>query len=107
VDLDYRTIFGQAAEHDPVSIRLRDRALTCWAALCVNLVHAFDVDRIILGGGIMASADTILPAVRQYVSDHAHASSVGVVAAEHPDHMALLGCEWLVQEKLSNKGGHS
>jgi len=101
--LDYQQIFEHAKVGDRVAQRMRDHAVGCWAVLCVNLIHAFDVQRIILGGGIMASAEDILPAVRRHVEQHAHTPhhEVDIAEADRPEHMALLGCEWLVQEKLN------
>ena len=47
---------------DPGAVRvLCDRAIEAWAALTENLIQNFDPECVILGGGIMASADVILP----------------------------------------------
>jgi len=63
-------------------------------------VLACDSQVVILGGGIMASAEIILPAVREYVSRHAHTpwGKVRVVAGEPGDQAALVVGEWLMQE---------
>ena len=58
--LDYEAVFRHAAEGDALACRFRDRALRAWAALLVNLVHAYEPERIVLGGGIMRQADFIL-----------------------------------------------
>lgn len=98
--IDYAAIFRFASEGDACAIALRDRSLETWAALAVNLIHVFDPEFIIFGGGIMGSADEILPFVRDYVSRHAHTpwGQVKVVASELGDRAALLACEWLVHE---------
>jgi glucokinase len=66
------------------------------------MIHVFDPEVVILGGGIMGSAGEIIPFVREYVSRHAHTpwGKVNVIASELGDHAALLACEWLVQEFL-------
>jgi glucokinase len=98
--LDYAQLFAHAALGDPAGIALRDHSLAVWSSLAVNLIHAHDPEVVILGGGIMASADIVLPAVRAHVARHAHTpwGKVQVVAAELGDGAALLAGEWLVQE---------
>ena len=100
--IDYAAIFRCASVGDACAIALRDRSLETWAALAVNLIHVFDPELIIFGGGIMGSADEILSFVRDYVSRHAHTpwGRVKVVASELGDRAALLACEWLVHEDL-------
>lgn len=95
--LDYRAVFIHAAAGDPLACRLRDDAIEAWAALTLNLIQFFDPARVILGGGIMASGDVILPALRDFVNRHAVQSSgpVDIVAAALGDHAALFGCEWI------------
>jgi glucokinase len=81
-----------------------------WSALVVNLIHAYDPEVVILGGGIMSGAEVILPAVRRYVERHAHTpwGKVQVVASELGDQAALAAAEWLVGEQLAESGtqGH-
>lgn len=104
-DLDYAAVFRHATAGDACALALRDHSLGIWSALAVNLIHAYDPERVILGGGIMASADVILPAVADYVNLHAHTpwGKVRVVASALGDHAALLAGEWLLQEHLAAK----
>lgn len=50
--LDFAAVFRHAAGGDAVAVALRDRCLRYWTALAVSLVHAFDPDRIVIGGGV-------------------------------------------------------
>lgn len=61
--IDYRTVFGLAAEGDTLSVQLRDNALDCWATLVMNLVYQYDPACVLLGGGIMAGKDVVLPGI--------------------------------------------
>ena len=101
--IDYAAIFCAASGGDEWAISLKNRSLKTWAALAVNVIHVFDPELIIFGGGIMGSADEILPFVRDYVSRHAHTpwGQVNVVVSELGDRAALLACEWLVHEDVS------
>ena len=100
--LNYALVFKHAAAGDPCAVLLRDHSLRVWSTLAVNLIHAYDPERVILGGGIMASADVILPWVRDYVRRHAHTpwGQVEVVASQLGDQAALVAGEWLLQEQF-------
>lgn len=99
-DPDYRAVFTHAAAGDPLSIELRDAAIEAWAVLILNLIQSFDPERVILGGGIMASAATILPPLRDFVSRHAVLAdgAVDITTARLGDDAALLGCGWIWNE---------
>lgn len=94
--LDYAAVFRLAAAGDACAIRLRDDALRVWGATAANLVLAYDVSRVIIGGGI-AAAPEVVPAIRDHIHRHAMTpwGKVEVVASELGDAAALLGCEWI------------
>ncbi|MEI6781884.1 MAG: ROK family protein, partial [Verrucomicrobiota bacterium] len=64
---------------------------------------AYDPERFILGGGVMGSADAMLPPIREYVARYAHTpwGTVEVVPSQLGDQAALLACEWLVNEQVN------
>ncbi len=98
--LDFASVFHHAANGDACAQALREHSLRVWSVAAVNLIHAYDPERLILGGGVMGSADVILPAIRDYVERHAHTpwGKVSVVATKLGEQAALLACEPLVQE---------
>ena len=100
--LDFAAVFKHAAAGNDCAVTLRDHSLQVWSTLAVNLIHAYDPERVILGGGIMASADVILPSVRKYVERHAHTpwGKVQVVAGELGDQAALVAGQWLLKEQF-------
>jgi glucokinase len=100
VQLSYQTVFRLAAQGDPCAMKIKDRSLRVWGATAVNLIHAFDPEMIVLGGGIMGSADVVLPAISGWVREHAHTpwGQVEVVASQLGDHAALVAAEWLIDE---------
>jgi len=102
--LNYAAVFKHASQNDPCAVKLRDHSLLVWSTLAVNLIHAYDPERVILGGGIMASAEVILPAIRQHIARHAHTpwGKVQVVASQLGDTAALVAGEWLVTEQFPN-----
>jgi glucokinase len=102
--LDFAAVFRLAAKGDSCAQAIRDHSLLVWSSLAVNLIHAYDPELVILGGGIMASADVILPAASEYVRHHAHTpwGKVCVVASELGDSAALVAGEWLLEEQFPN-----
>jgi glucokinase len=102
--LDFAAVFKHAAAGDAWAAALRDHCVHVWATLAVNLIHAYDPEMVILGGGIMASANVILPAVRLHVARHAHTpwGKVRVVASKLADNAAMVAGEWLVKEQFPN-----
>ncbi|MBI5382847.1 MAG: ROK family protein [Opitutae bacterium] len=104
--LDYANVFRHAAAGDACAVQLRDHSLLVWASLAVNLIHVYDPEIVILGGGIMGSADTILPAVRRHVDRYAHTpwGKVQVVASALGDNAALVAGEWLLTEQFPAVG---
>ncbi len=100
--LDFEAVFRHAALGDECAKAIRDHSLLVWASLAVNLVHSYDPELVIIGGGIMGSADLILPAVREHLERYVHTPwvKVRVVPSELGNTAALVAGEWLVQEQV-------
>jgi glucokinase len=92
-NIGFRELFAEAALGDRVACEIRDHCLRVWATVTVGLVHAYDPEIVILGGGVMKSADAILPYIKSHVQKHAWTpwGKVEVRAAELGDNAALLG----------------
>lgn len=100
--LDFAAVFRHAAQGDGCSVALQDHSLRVWSSLAVSLIHLCDPELLIVGGGIMASAEAVLPALREHIARHAHTpwGRVRVAASELGDAAALAAGEWLVREQL-------
>jgi glucokinase len=99
-DVRFKEIFGEAARGDKVATAIRDRCLNIWAVDAVGLVHAYDPEIIVIGGGVMKSADVIIPYVESYVQKYAWTpwGKVQVRAAALGNDAALYGAELLLAE---------
>jgi glucokinase len=97
--LNYAAVFAAAESGDRVATEVRDRSLAVWAAAAVGLVHAYDPDTLVLGGGVMGSAPAVLPYIERYVGRHAWTpwGRVRVRASELGDNAALVGLSILFQ----------
>ncbi|MGL5017506.1 MAG: ROK family protein, partial [Luteolibacter sp.] len=100
--LDFAAVFKHAASGDACALALRDHSLRIWATLAVNLIHAYDPDILVLGGGIMGSADVIVPFIENHIASHANTpwGRVTVRASGLGDQAALVAAEWLIQEQF-------
>ncbi|MCA9261071.1 MAG: ROK family protein [Planctomycetales bacterium] len=98
-EIGYEHVMSCAAAGDPAAQFAKDRSLQVWGAMAVNLIHAYDPELLILGGGVMGSRDVILPAISEYVNAHAHGAwgKVDVVESQLGDHAALLGSLWCAE----------
>lgn len=98
--LDYATIF-RLADSDPVARKLRDRSIHIWSIAALNLVHSFDPERVILGGGIMRSPEPIISLMQQHIDQNMWTGwgTPRVVASELGDSAALLGMGYLAENR--------
>jgi glucokinase len=98
--LDFKTLFAAAAANDTVATEVLDHCLTVWGMMTVAAVHSFDPDLIVLGGGVMRSADRILPFLQKYVDESTWSpwGKARIVRAQLDDHAAALGVPTLFAE---------
>ena len=101
--IDFATVFRLAREGDSCAARLRVRAIETWSSLIVNLIHAYDPERVIVGGGIMAGEADFFPELQRCVLAHAHTpwGQVSIVRSQLGDIAALFGGEYLIRQKMS------
>lgn len=91
--VNFRNLFALARDGDRVSVEIRDRCLRIWACGTAGLIHMYGPERIIFGGGVMRSADEILPYIREYVGKYCWSPGglPDIVAASLGHDAALFG----------------
>jgi glucokinase len=97
--LDFARLFHWADQGDPVATQIRARCVKIWAACALSLVHAYDPELVILGGGVMKSSFPILNALREHVDSYAWTpwGQVQFRAAALGSNAALIGALPLFQ----------
>lgn len=60
-------VIEAAGEGDPLGRALWEETLDLLAAGVTSAIHAFDPQRVILGGGVTAAGDALFPPLRQRV----------------------------------------
>ena len=101
--IDYKNVFMHARQKDPLATKLLNHGMDIWAATVINMIHAYDPEIVILNGGVMGSADMIIPYVQKKVNEQAWLGwgNIKIVKAENIDNAALLGAAY-VASTLNN-----
>jgi len=96
----FKELFEEASSGDKVAQTVRDRCLNIWAVDAVALIHAYDPEVIVIGGGVMESANIIVPYVQSYVHKYAWTpwGKVQIRPAELANNAALAGSIPLLSE---------
>ena len=92
-NLDFKILMEQADTGDRIAREILDYCLKVWATGAVGLIHAYDPERIVIGGGVMHRAEVVLPYIQSYVNQHAWTpwGKVQIVAAQLGNDAGLFG----------------
>lgn len=99
VRMDFAKLFYWADRGDAVAGAIRSRCLQIWSACALSLVHAYDPELVVLGGGVMKSSFPILAGIQQHVHSCAWTpwGKVRFRQAALGNHAALFGAVPLFQ----------
>ena len=101
--IDFATVFRLAAVGDEVAAAVRDRCLRHWTALIISLVHAYDPDRIVIGGGVSEGEEArpFLAAMQDEVNRHAWiVEAIEIRAARLGNKAGVIGAASLFTHEL-------
>ena len=103
-EISFERLFGHAAAGDTVALEVREHCLRVWSANAVALIHAYDPEILVYGGGVMRSASSILPSIQEYVARHAWTpwGKVQVKSAELGNNAGIIGAVPLFKEVYSS-----
>jgi glucokinase len=98
--INFYTLFELANHGDTVANEIRQYCLEVWASATVGLIHAYDPERVVIGGGVMRSAEVIVPYIQSYADDHAWTpwGKVRIAAAILGNNAGLFGAAPLLAE---------
>ena len=99
--IHFQALFTAVDEGDSLASKILDHCCRVWSALTVSLIHAYDPELIVFGGGVMNREQDILPRIREYVRRHAWApeDSVRIRPSALGSSAALHGALPLLKEK--------
>ena len=92
-EIGFRELLQHDASGDRCAREVLEACIEIWAGGIVSLVHAYDPELVVVGGGVMNSRDRILPPIADYVGKHAWTpwGKVQVRAATLGNVAGLLG----------------
>ena len=95
-DWNFKTLFELMRQGDQNATAICEECMDVWSAAIVSYIHAYDPEIVVLGGGVMRSADIILPYINRCVEDRAWTpiDKVHIVLSELGDNAALLGLNY-------------
>ena len=98
--LNFEKIFLEAQKGDTLACSIKENSLKAWSVGIVNLIHAFDPERVIVGGGIMKSKNEILPYLHRMAKIHSWVPerNINIVAAEQTQYAGILGMCFLLNK---------
>ena len=98
------TVFEAAALGDPLSREILEDVARSLGAGLVNILHTFNPDVIVIGGGVSLNWDYLEPSVQAYIHEHAmsHIQKLGfrLEVSSFGDDIGLLGAAALVWQSL-------
>lgn len=100
--LDFETLFTLAEEGDETAMDVMRHCLDAWSAGIVTMIHAYDPEKVIIGGGVMKSKKIILPYIREKVAQYAWTpwGTVQIEAASFTDQAGMLGIAYLLNNNF-------
>lgn len=99
-EIDYAALF-RLADQDDLARRLLDRSMDIWGTTAVSLVHQFDCERVVMGGGVMRSSEVILPRINRWLETACTPwGRVVAVVGQLGDDAALIGMAVSLSERL-------
>ena len=98
-------VFEAAADGDAIAVEVLEHAALSLGAGLVNILHIFNPDVIVIGGGVSNHWDYLRPAVETYIENNAmsHILKRGFkIVTSMGDEIGLLGAAALVWQSTSS-----
>lgn len=100
--LDFRTLFAAAAAGDGVAAAAVEHSIGAWCVAAAGMANAYDPEVLVVGGGVMGSADVVLPRLAAGLRAKAiRGGDVDVRPAALGNDAALLGALPLLRERAA------
>lgn len=98
---DFREVAAGVRGGDSECLRIRDRLVGYWGSGIIDLIHAFDPELVLIGGGAAACKDVFAAELEAYVRSRAWMPWGGpeIVWSAAPDESALWGLYFMTGEE--------
>jgi len=101
-NIDFYTVFKASQQNDALATRVKYECMNVWSAGIINLIHAYDPEIVVLGGGILNSKEEIIPYIQQRVAEYAWCpwGEVQIKASELMEDAAILGVTYCLSHQV-------
>ncbi len=101
-NIGYKELFEAAQKNDFLASKIVEESIGIWSATIVNLIHAYDPEVVVMGGGILGSSDLILPKVRKLVNKRSWTpwGEVAIRDSQLKNSAALFGLNYSLQHSI-------
>lgn len=91
--VDFASVFTQAEQGDELALEIRNHSIQTWALGIVNMVLAYDPQRIVIGGGVMHSKELIIPRIKKLIENNIWIKDnpLEIRSAEQLEYAGILG----------------
>ncbi|MCF8346472.1 MAG: ROK family protein [Bacteroidales bacterium] len=96
---DFKELFERYQAKDPLAMDVIHHCRDAWSAGIISLIHAYDPEIVIIGGGIMESGEYFLSHFQEKVDKLAWTpmENVKIVKAQNINASALLGLGYMLK----------
>jgi glucokinase len=100
--IDFAALFKLAKSGDLIANEIKLHCLNVWTAGIISYIHAYDPEKVILGGGILKSQAEIVPYIQDKVDKHAWTpwGKVAIIASSLDDSAAIVGATFSLQNNI-------
>jgi len=100
--LDFESVFKASKNQDALAVEMHQMCIDVWAAALVNLIHAYDPEVIVVGGGALNNQDAVLPHLVQKVNELAWCpwGTVQIRPSTLMSNAGILGVVHCIQHKI-------
>ena len=105
IDYDFKKLFSLMQSGNRDAEIVCKECMDVWSAAIINYIYAYDPEVIVLGGGIMRSADIIIPYIEEKVHKLVWSSGdkVKIKPSLLGDNAALFGISYLLKNQNNEK----
>jgi glucokinase len=109
-NVDSEAVFNAAEQHDPLAVSILDGVVSALAVGLTNVVHLFNPDMIVLGGGVTVGLVKLdlLTAIKTQILGRAMSElhkEFQLTSAALGDSVGLVGAAALVWQQLDKTQG--
>ena len=100
--IDFESLFNEADKGDSLAIEFKNDCINLWSAAIVNLIHAYDPEVVVIGGGVMQRHDELIPLIKEKVYKHAWTpwGKVDIRPSQLLSDAGIYGAVYCLQHKI-------